>query len=67
MPDFAADRVSPSDLAKVDYVITGDTAGPYHSAMNFPRVELQLRDAGFILTWTKVLSNSNSIKLWHRK
>ncbi|MEY2591839.1 MAG: hypothetical protein QOJ67_3823 [Acidimicrobiaceae bacterium] len=65
-PPYGARSVSSALLASVETVVTGSTAAPYHSAIDFKNLDPELRSAGFTLLWERRLSPANDVVVWHR-
>ena len=63
-PPAGGATVPPAQLARVDYVLTGLTVGPYHPGVDLAGLDARMRAAGFRPALDKRLSAWNTVTVW---
>jgi hypothetical protein len=59
-------KTTPRDLARIDYVVTGSSLGPYHANVDGVALLLSLRAEGFRRVLDRRLSRFNIVTVWAR-
>jgi hypothetical protein len=57
-------RVPPAQLARVDYVLSGLTLGPYHPGVDLAGLDARMQAAGFRPALNRRLSAWNTVTVW---